>query len=169
MAKIDLQKIKSKVFTTKFLIIFIIGFFIISIGLMIFQSAQPKKGNILYGMCRSFLELQVQFPETLDYKRIELYRAGVRINYTHLDGFGEYRLETIECSFLQDPQKGVQMKDIFFNYVKPITEIERVVGKGRLYRVRQEEIDLFNKSRSPAAILDNIDLTVSEKTILRAY
>ena len=155
--------------STKGIAIGVGGFIVISLILMIISGATPAKGNILYGMCSKFLELQLPFPETIEQKEIELYRKAVRINYTHLDGFGEYRLEMIECAFTQDPEQGVQMKDAFFNYVKPITEKERVEGKGRFYRVKQEDIDLFNRSKSPAAILSDIDLSIPEGAIIRAF
>ncbi len=169
MAKLDFKAIKKKYFTTKTMVISIAAFAVISIILIGVQSMTPRKGNILYGMCSKFLELQIKFPETIQEKEIELYRKAVRISYTYLDGFGEYRLETIECAFLQDPDNGVQLEDVFFNYVKPVTYNERLVGKGRLYRVKKEQIDMFNRSRSPAAILDDIDLSIPDGAIVRAY
>jgi len=132
--------LKEKLGSTKTIVQGTIGVVVILIILMIFQSCAPRKANILYGMCRSFLELQVPFPETIEQKEIELYRTAVRMNYTHLDGFGEYRLEMIECSFEQHPQNGVQLNTVFFNYVKPSTSKERTAGKGRLYAVEQEHI-----------------------------
>ncbi len=169
MAKIDFAKIKKNLMTTKVLIWCVVGFVLLSIILITFQSLSPRKGNILYGMCSKFLELQLPFPDTIEHKDIELYRRAVRINYTHLDGFGEYRLEMIECSFVQDPVEGVQLDKVLFNYVKPVTYNERIIGKGRLYSVRKEVIDLFNQSKSPAAILEDIDLSVPDDAVLRAY
>ncbi len=169
MAKLNFKDLKKKYFTTKTLVISIAAFAVLSILLLSVQSMTPRKGNILYGMCSKFLELQIKFPETIEEKEIELYRKGVRISYTHLDGFGEYRLETIECAFIQDPDNGVQIEDVFFNYVKPATYNERIVGKGRLYKVKKEEIEMFNRSKSPAAILNEIDLSIPEGAVIRAY
>lgn len=164
-----LDKLKKKLLSTKFIIWSASVFGFLFLIFIIVQSCAPRKGNILYGMCLSFLELQVPFPETIEPKEIEFYRKGTRIYFTHLDGYGEYRLETLECAFEQDPQKGVQLESAYFNYVKPSTNKERIIGKGRLYAVKQEEIDLFNRSLSPAAILQDIDLSLPDDTIIRAY
>ena len=166
---LDIKSLKDKFFTTKNIVIGVVAFIVLSLILMIISASTPAKGNILYGMCSKFLEMQLPFPETIQQKEIELYAAGVRIYYTHLDGFGEYRLEMVECAFNQHPERGVQMKDVFFNYVKPATEKERIAGKGRLYRVKKENIDLFNRSKSPAAILEDIDLSIPEGALVRAY
>ncbi|MEM7618516.1 MAG: hypothetical protein AAF244_03930 [Pseudomonadota bacterium] len=166
---LDINKLKEKLLSTKSIVIGVSGFIVISIVLMIFSAMQPVKGNILYGMCSKFLEIQVPFPETIEQKEVELYRKAVRIMYTHTDGFGEYRLEMMECAFEQHPERGVQLADVLFNYVKPTTEKERIPGKGRLYRVKQEHIDLFNRSRSPAAILQDIDLSIPPGVLVRAF
>lgn len=163
------EKIKKILLSTKTLIYSSISFALLFVIVIIFQSCTPRQGNILYGMCLSFLELQLPFPETIEPKEIEFYRAGTRIYYTHLDGFGEYRLETIECTFRQDPDKGVQLENAYFNYVKPSTYKKRIQGKGRQYAVRDDVIQLFNDSRSPAAILEAIDLSIPDDTVIRAY
>lgn len=128
----------------------IIGIFIL---FAIIQSCTPRKGTLLYGICRSFLELNIPYPNTIYHVRVEQYRKALRIYYNHLDSFGQYQREMIECAFLQDPVKGIQVETIFIDSVKPITEKERAVGKGRLYRVEQKYIDLFNNSLSPSAIM----------------
>ncbi len=117
------------------------------------RSCSPKEGSIIYGMCGAFLEQQITFPETIKYSEVEQYQKAVRIYYTHVNGFGEYQLEMIECSFTQDPEKGVQMEGATFGGVKEITKKKPVRGKGRLFKVEQIYIDKFNKSLSPAAIL----------------
>lgn len=138
--------------------------------LIIVQSCTPRTGNILYGMCSQFLQLQLQFPETIKQKDIELYPRAARIYYTHIDGFGEYQLESIECAFYQDEVKGVQLESVFFSNVKEVTSKVRAQGKGRIYPVEKEYIDKFNESRSPAAIMGaEPDLTIPEDATLSYY
>jgi len=130
---------------------------------MVIQSCTPRKGTILYGVCKSFLEMQVTFPETIEYDFVEQYRKAVRIYFTHNDSFGEYRVEFIECSFTQHPEKGIQLEKVVFNNIKESTEKNRVPNRGKLYAVKQEIIDLFNQSESSEAILlNNPDLTLPE-------
>ncbi len=137
------------------------GFIVIFVLFMIVQSCTPRKGTLLYGICGSFLELNLQYPHTIEHARVEQYRKAIRIYYNHLDSFGEYQREFIECAFVQDPEKGIQLETVFIDHIKPITKKERTVGKGRLYQVEQKYIDLFNLSRSPAAVMSqDPDLTL---------
>lgn len=155
LPKIPFGKIKTYISSTQGLItttVVVISAFIL---LTIIQSCTPKKGTILYGICGGFLEQQILFPETIKHTRVEQYRKAVRIYYNHIDGFGEYQLEMIECSFIQDPEKGVQLEMVFIDSIKEVTEKTRAPGKGRLYKVQQDYIDKFNNSLSPAAILTN--------------
>lgn len=128
---------------------------------IIVQSCTPRKGSILYGLCQSFLELQVPFPEKINHSYVEQYPKAIRIHYNHIDGFGEYQIEMIECTFRQDPRFGVQMDRAFFDNMKEVTQKERSKGKGRLYEVEKKYVDLYNKSGSPAAIMSqNPDLSL---------
>lgn len=130
-------------------VIFITMFLVV----IIVQSCTPRKGDILYGICNEFLKLQIPFPTTLQKTEIEFYPKARRIYYTHVDGYGAFQMELIECTFYQDPVKGLQLDKVFFNYIKQSTNTKRTPGKGRLYEVKKEYIDLFNRSRSPAAIV----------------
>ncbi len=128
---------------------------VLFVTVAVVQSCTPRKGTILYGMCKSFLEVQIEYPHMIKYSSVEQYRKAIRIYYTHTDSFGQYQMEFVECTFYQDPQKGVQLENVFFDNVKEVTEEVRIPGKGRLYAVKREYIDLFNRSRSPAAIVNN--------------
>jgi len=155
---------KKKLFGTQGLIGGVVVFILFSVIVMIVQSCTPAKGTILYGLCGTFLEQQVAFPHTLEHTSVEQYPKAIRIYFTHIDGFGEYQFEMTECTFRQDPENGVQLERVFFNYVKDITKKERMRGKGRLYETRQEVIDLFNNSQSPLSILSSDpDLTLPQE------
>ncbi len=149
----DFNKIKKQAFETKNIIGFTIIVIIIFGTFTLVQSCAPRKGSLLYGICQGFLEQQVTFPKTLRHTSVEQYPRALRIYFTHIDAFGQYQFEMTECTFKQDPQKGVQLERVFFNQIKEITDSERVDGKGRLYEVRPEVIDLFNKSKSAQSIM----------------
>lgn len=171
--KEDMTRAKEWAGSTRGLITMIglfVAFFLIVI---VVQSCTPKKGNILYGVCSQFLQQNIPFPRTIQPNAIEQYRAGVRIYYSHIDAFGEYMLEYVECAFEQDPTNGLQLKTAFFDTVKKSTKKERVIGKGKLYEVRPEVIDLFNQSQSTAIMLNgeniDLDLTIPEGANLYRY
>ena len=145
--------IKKKALGTEGIVIGVTIFAFLFLTVIIVQSCTPRKGTIVYGICSAFLEQQIPFPETIKHTTVEQYRKAVRIYFTHIDGFGEYQLESIECTFVQHPQKGVQLELVFFDHVQRSTEKVRADGKGRRYLVKQQYIDAFNKSLSPAAIV----------------
>lgn len=144
---------KARVLGTEGIIYVSVIFALAFIVVITVQSCTPRKGDLLYAMCNEFLKLQVPFPDTLQKTEVEFFSSARRIYYTHVDGYGAFQMETLECKFYQDPEKGVQLDRAFFNYIKESTEKTRVPGKGRLYEVKKEVVDLFNASRSPAAIM----------------
>lgn len=156
-------ELKEKATSTQGIITGAVSVLVLFVVVMIVQSCTPRKGTILYGMCKSFLEVQIPFPETIEHSFVEQYRKAIRIYFTHTDPFGQYQMEYIECSFFQDAAKGVQLESVYFDHVKKITETTRAPGKGRLYAVKEKHIEMFNNSRSPAAIVkNNPDLTLPD-------
>lgn len=159
----DFNKIKKQAFETQNIISGSIVLVLVFVIVMIVQSCTPQKGSLLYGICSGFLEQQVTFPKTLKHTSVEQYPKALRIYFTHIDAFGQYQFEMTECTFKQDPQKGVQLERVFFNQTKEITGSERVDGKGRLYEVTPEAIELFNRSKSANSIMSqNPDLTLPQ-------
>ena len=79
------------------------------------QNFVPRKGPILFGICRTFIEQKSQFPGTI---RIIEYsqrippgenqsnpmRVVSSITYSSTDGFGQSMLNTFECTFRRDPE-----------------------------------------------------------------
>ncbi len=159
-------EIKKRAFGTEGIVYGVVIFALLFVTVIIVQSCTPRKGDILYGICNEFLKLQVPFPTTLQKTEVNFYPRARRIYYTHVDGYGAFQMELIECSFYQDEKEGLQLDRVFFNYVKASTSKKRTPGKGRLYEVKKEHIDLFNKSRSPSAIV-NSDLDLIIPPLLR--
>jgi len=170
LKKIDINKLQDKLLTTKNIILGSVVIVVLLFGSMLYQSFAPKQANILYSICSSFIELHVTFPQNIRQTYIELYRKSVRIYYTQTDSFGQERMETIECSFFQDPQKGIQVESILFDSVKDITTSTLKRGTGRFYEVRPEVIEQFNISQSPTAILDSgFNIAVPEGAQVRRF
>ncbi len=120
--------------------------------LLIMKACEPKKGSILFGICSAFAEQNVAFPETMKNDYVEQYSSGVRVYYHHIDAFGQYKTEFVECTFEKHPQKGLMLKAAIYNTVKEITEKTPLKNKGRLYQVEQQYIDRFNASSSPFVV-----------------
>lgn len=153
LKEIDLTVLKTQAFSTKGIIV-IASVLILSFGAYsVLQSIAPKKAPLLYAICSGFLEQQVTFPKTLRHTSVEQYSKATRIYFTHTDAFGQYQFEMTECTFKQDPKQGVLLDRVFFNQVKDVSKKERVAGKGRLYEVKPEVIELFNRSKSASGIM----------------
>ena len=103
----------------------------------------PYKAGMTFGICRTYLELNVQFPQDLRISTIEDFGEYIRIWYTQLDAFGEYRMENIQCHFRADEVTGAAVEKILINR----REID------------PEKVALFNAS-IPVILQNPPDLTI---------
>jgi hypothetical protein len=94
----------------------IIKYGVIGIGLLLIllmvYSCQPKKGSMGYGICSAFLELNTTYPQTLEYTDVEFSNTAVRIYFSNIDAFGEFKHEMIECTFVADAKTGVKLSQV---------------------------------------------------------
>lgn len=67
----------------------------------------PFKGTIAFGICKTFLELNIPYPDTLRLSEVSFTRNGsIKIWYTHIDSFGQFRMEPFICAFKKDEKTG---------------------------------------------------------------
>lgn len=102
----------------------------------------PYKAGMDYGICKVFLERTVQYPQHMRVSTIEQFASSIRIWYTQLDSYGEYRLEPIQCFYRADENYGAAL--------------EKVTIRRR--EVDQEVVEAFNKTL-PAIFAYPPDLT----------
>lgn len=163
--KPTIDKFKEYASTTNGVITLAVSFTVVVIIAFMIQSMMPKKGSIIYGLCSVFLEQQMTFPHTVEHTYVEMYRRAVRIYYKNFDAYGQQNFSYVECSFVQDPQKGVQLDNVVFkNPVKDITEKYYDEERKRVFhRVKLDKVDLFNQSASPLVIMSQEpDLTLPD-------
>ncbi len=78
---------------------------IVILVILIWLGLQPIKGTVHLGICRTFIELQLPYPKTLQLTAIESLISknygdvNLRLYFTHIDAFGQNRSETFECFF----------------------------------------------------------------------
>jgi len=97
---------------------FKLGLGLVGIGLIFWLYNwlfSPYKAGITYGICKIFLELNVQFPRDLRISTVEDMGESVRIWYTQIDAFGEYRMENIQCYYRADEVTGAAIDKITIN------------------------------------------------------
>ena len=100
-----------------------VGLVVLVVVLIINAVMSKPKGTELFGVCKTFIELQVKYPRTLDITEVEQFARAVRIYYSYIDPYGNHKSDFIECAFERVPGKGVQLQTILLNR----TEIDEEV------------------------------------------
>ena len=72
---------------------------LVFLSFIIWFGMQPLKGSIQYGVCRTFLEMQLKYPHTIKMTFVEIFDKSLRMYYTYNDAFGSIRSEMMECDF----------------------------------------------------------------------
>ncbi len=126
----------------------IIAVIIIAV-IVIISSMGPNKATISYGICKTFLELNVRHPQTI--KMIQVYDrvVNVEMDYRYMDEYGQIRTERMTCEFGKIEETGTT----------GVTKIIRKEIGHTKYEIPKEKIDLFNKS-IPAIVNSSIDLSI---------
>jgi len=68
--------------------------------LFIWWGFQPLKGPIEVGICRTYAEMELDYPHTFKIMTYEPFERSTRLYYTLSGAFGEYRSQMIDCKFL---------------------------------------------------------------------
>lgn len=102
----------------------------------------PFMGGPWLGACRTYLELNLQYPSTLELYSAQEFSNYITIWFTHTDGFGSYRMDSIKCVYEPDDYVGWKVKEIAINRTP----------------VAAEKIEAFNKIL-PTVYNSGVDLT----------
>lgn len=87
-----LKKKKQRIKIIVALVLAVIGYFI-------YWGFKPFKAGLTFGICKTFIELYITYPESLRLSTVNDFGNVVRIWFTQVDSFGQYRLESFECHF----------------------------------------------------------------------
>ncbi len=119
---------------------------------------KPFKASEIYGVCHTLVELTVPYPHTLYVSEVVPSQSkGLVMWYSHIDAFGEYRLEEIICNVGYVPSKdGVSPPKLtLFNLEKrkQQTDPETIASLNNAMIYFQENPLIYNY---PAALPDTI-------------
>lgn len=88
------KKVKRKKLRKRLILLFFLALF----GYALWFLFKPFKASETYGICHTLLELTLAYPHTMYVSEIQnTPDSGLRLWYSHIDAFGEYRLEFFEC------------------------------------------------------------------------
>ncbi len=108
-----------------------VGFLFI---LILIWGLQPNKGSPNFGLCKTYVELSVPYPETLRFLDLFERKLFVRMQYSYVDSYGQTIFFPIVCQFARDENGVKYLESVNVNRDKshPLEE--------------QERIDNFNKT-----------------------
>ncbi|MGB4107533.1 MAG: hypothetical protein WBK55_07030 [Alphaproteobacteria bacterium] len=121
----------------------IVGGVILLLAFGVHWLLKPYEGGLAFGICRVFLEGITRYPDHLRLSTVEEFDNSVRIWYTQVDSFGEYRMEPIQCYYKNDPELGTIIDKVTIN--------RREIDPGL--------IDHFNRAL-PSVLVYPMDLTI---------
>jgi hypothetical protein len=104
------------------------GIFVALVLVLIWYGFRPLTGTINVGVCRTFVQLQVPYPQSVKLSSTEQIDRIMRMYYTYTGTFGETRSDMIECKFMTTPQGQLALESVMINRDP----------------VDQEKIDRFN-------------------------
>lgn len=105
---------------------------------------EPPKSSIEYGICKTFLELQVSYPTTLHVNDLNVLSDGsYRLWFSQVDSFGTRRADMFQCFYGLDAETG-QLK---------IAKVRM----GAIF-IDQQKIEYFNHA-IPSLVANPPDLT----------
>lgn len=104
-----------------------------------------------YTICKTFIELQTKYPTTIKYSRVEFLRSenSVEVLYSHVDPFGQYRMDSMRCTFRGQKEEEL----VKYNQIGQYTLSRIEYNKNP---VSKEDLDQMNRSVY-AILLGEID------------
>ena len=93
---------------------------------VIWLGLQPLKGNMDYGICRTFAELKSNGGATLRVVSYEHYGDVWKIFYSYTGPYGEQKSNFIDCTFMNDPNGKRVLREVKINRTEiPRSELKR--------------------------------------------
>jgi len=124
---------------------------------VIWFMVKPFKASAEYGICHTILEMYIPYPHTLYVSEMRIKRRGeLELWYTHIDAFGEYRMEPLICrvEHYTDPETNIVMpkiSELKFNKVNVDPERLAIINNAMPYFVANPQIKNY-----PAALPDSL-------------
>jgi hypothetical protein len=109
------KKRKGKKSNKRYIALGALGF----ISAVAWWGTRPFSGTIEYGICKTFIELRLNYPQTLMTSQIEDFNNALRLHYTYIDPYGQYRMDFAQCTFRTNPTSGqLYLAEVKINRVK---------------------------------------------------
>lgn len=111
---------------------------------LVYMIFAPRKGGMDFALCKTFVELRVEYPQELRYTYAHRFPDGkFRLWYVMHDSFGQKQIEKMDCFFKRNRNGQIYMQ-------------KAEINRGQ---IEPEDIRLFNLS-IPGILENPPDLTL---------
>jgi hypothetical protein len=87
----------------------------VAFALIMVWGLQPSKASMNFGICRTYIELNVPYPHTLKFMDLYDRKLLVRMTYSYIDAYGQTIFFPITCKFDRDEQGRKYLEDVDVN------------------------------------------------------
>lgn len=75
----------------------------------------PRKGTVYYGACKTYVELHMHFPHTMEILNVVERGPEVRIQYNQIDAYGQFTFNEVVCKFKSNDQGNIVLDSVNLN------------------------------------------------------
>jgi|TARA_R110002126_G_scaffold13118_1_gene55789 hypothetical protein len=108
------------------------------VGLVLVWGLQPTKASMNYGICKTYIELNVPYPHTLKFMDLIDRKLLVRMTYSYIDAYGQTIFFPITCKFDRDEQgrKYLDSVDVNRDKTHPLEDEERLAEFNKSFGIQ---------------------------------
>lgn len=90
----------------------------VALAIFLWWGFSPVTGTLLFGICKTFVEMSEPYPQNIEYMGVEELGNIVRMTYKTIDPFGIESFKYLECRFKDDERLGVALEAVDINREK---------------------------------------------------
>ena len=149
--KVEKDKSKKKLYIGGAVTLFVLFF-----G---FWVMQPSKASMNFGICKTYIELNVPYPHTLRFMDLRDRKLFVRMTYSYIDAYGQTIFFPITCKFDRDENGSKFLDSVDVNRDKshPLEDEDRIAEFNKSFGIglfQKYEPILLRPPRMPKNIIN---------------
>lgn len=130
-----LKKHGEYIFIGAFLLILAIG------GFVYYDMNRPSYGSWRFGLCKTFAELDIRFPHTMEITQVVEDRTYAEIYVSFLNAHGMRPTRVYRCNYEQT-ERGILMKEVYVDFDRLSDERIAKFNKTVPFLMNNPDIDL---------------------------
>jgi len=128
------------------------------VGAFVVWALQPAKASMNFGICKTYIELNVPYPHTLKFMDLYDRKLLVRMTYSYVDAYGQTIFFPITCKFDRDEngRKFLDSVDVNRDKSHPLEDEYRIEEFNKSFGIQlfqKYEPSLLRPPRMPKNII----------------